>query len=640
MRTRRRCSVTGGALALAVVIVPGAQAARPDLRVTSVSQPPALAAAGSSVKVRVKVSNTGRGSARRSRTFVLLSRDARRSNDDIRVARVPTRRLVAGHRTRVRRGVTIPTTVSAGIWRMLVCADGPRRIHETRERNNCRKARRALVVRANQPTPATTPTPAPSPTPAPTPGSGSPKCATEDRPDMAFGDANCDGVDGVAADAVFVSATTGSDGAPGTRDKPRRHLTDAVALAVKTGRSSVLAATGDYAGTLVVAPGVSVYGGYDPVTWKRSKAAETVIEGANDATGSFGVKAQDAVAATTLQLLHVKSPTPATSSGSAYGVDAVHSPGLRLENLIVEAGNATDGENGQNGGDGLPGTNGSDGAPGKCDTAIGGAGGAGGGSPAGDYGGAGGAGGSTGNGASGIAGLVLGGAGGPGGNVGNPGEYGHDGKDGLPGATGASATPPTPGYFGNAGIFWVAATKDGLNGNPGRGGGGGGGGGAQVGPFVWDGGGGGGAGGGGGGAGGLAGKGGAGGGGSFGAVAVGSPGLAIIGSKVVAGKGGAGGAGGKGGAGAWGGAGGSRGTDDCYFPEVGWGGNGGHGGHGGAGGAGAGGAGGPSWGVYSQGGAINVQNSGLWFTGGGAGGAGGDANNAGPKGSGTPSVSY
>jgi CARDB len=411
MRTRRLFSVTGGALALAVVIVPGAQAARPDLRVTSVSQPPALAAAGSSVRVRVKVSNTGRGSARRSKTFVLLSRDARRSKDDIRVARVPTRRLVAGHRTRVRRGVRIPATVAAGIWRMLVCADGPRRVHETRERNNCRKARRALVVRAKQPTPATTPTPAPSPTPAPTPGSGSPKCATEDRPDMAFVDANCDGVDGVAADAVFVSATTGSDGAPGTRDKPRRHLTDAVALAVKTGRSSVLAATGDYAGTLVVAPGVSVYGGYDPVTWKRSKAAETVIEGANDATGSFGVKAQDAVAATTLQLLHVKSPTPATSSGSAYGVDAVHSPGLRLENLIVEAGNATGGENGQNGGDGLPGTKGSDGAPGKCDTAIGGAGGAGGGSPAGYFGGAGGAGGSTGNGASGITGLVLGGAG-------------------------------------------------------------------------------------------------------------------------------------------------------------------------------------------------------------------------------------
>src|SRR4051794_3251473 len=192
MRTRRLFSVTGGALALAVILVPGAQATRPDLRVTSVSQPPALAAVGSSVKVRVNVANTGRGSARRSKTFVLLSRDARRSKDDIRVARVATRRLAAGHRTRIRRGVKIPGTVAAGTWRILVCADGPRRVHETRERNNCRKARRALVVGAKQPTPAPTPTPAPSPTPAPTPGSGSPKCATEDRPDMAFADANCD----------------------------------------------------------------------------------------------------------------------------------------------------------------------------------------------------------------------------------------------------------------------------------------------------------------------------------------------------------------------------------------------------------------------------------------------------------------
>ena len=239
---------------------------------------------------------------------------------------------------------------------------------------------------------------------------------------MAFVDSNCDGVDGVAADAVFVSAQTGADGAAGTRQKPLRLLSDAVALAAKTGRSSVLAATGTYPGILKVTPKVSVYGGYDPATWKRTKAAATTISGGYDVTGSsFGVKAVDVITATTLQLLTVKSPTPAATSGSAYGVHAVHSPSLRLDNLTAAAGNGREGKDGQIGADGLPGQNGAYGGSGKCDDPIAGAGGAGGGSPSGYFGGNGGNGGATGSGFAGAAGLVLGGAGGAGGAAGSTG---------------------------------------------------------------------------------------------------------------------------------------------------------------------------------------------------------------------------
>ncbi len=246
MKTTPKLLSAAAAAALAMLLVPAAQAAGPDLRVVSVSEPPVVAAAGSSVKVRLSVANAGRASVRSTRTLVLLSRDARRSKGDLPVARVATRRIAAGRRTRVRSTIRIPATVGMGVWRVLACADGPKRVRETRERNNCRGARRAVTVPARPPTPApAAPAPAPVLAPAPAPG-----CAKEDRPDTAFVDANCDGVDGVAADAVFVSAQTGSDGAPGTRAEPRRQLSDAVAFAKQTGRSSVLAATGSYPGTL------------------------------------------------------------------------------------------------------------------------------------------------------------------------------------------------------------------------------------------------------------------------------------------------------------------------------------------------------------------------------------------------------
>ncbi len=614
------------AVVLTLAIVPAAQAARPDLRIASVSEPTAPVAATSPVKLRVKVANAGRASANRSKTFVLLSRDARRSKDDVRVARTATRRLAAGRRTGVRLGVTIPAT-APGTWRLLVCADGPKRIREARERNNCRATRQTITVPAGTTTTTTTP-PAP-PSPAPAQG-----CPAEDRPDMAFVDSNCDGVDGVAADAVFVSAQTGADGALGTRQKPRKTLADGIALAVQTGRKTVLVATGSYPGTLKVAPGVSVYGGYDPATWKRTKAATTVVEGGNEATGSYGVKAVDAVAGTTLQLLRVKTPTPAANGGTAYGVHARHSPGLRLESVIVEPANGANGFNGKDGQNGFPGAAGAIGVDGQCDTPIGGSGGSGGGSPAGNYGGKGGDGGSTGAGAAGIAGLVNGGFGGAGGAAGSTGDGGDDGGAGAAGTNGIHASAPGLGSVDSTGVFSPAWAQIGQNGGPGKGGGGGGGGGAQVGPFVYDGGGAGGGGGGGGGAGGFGGVGGWSAGGSFGVVAVDSPGLTLTDSKVVAGKGGNGGIGGKGGAGGAGGAGGDRGWGGfCETLEIGWGGLGGKGGSGGSGGAGSGGAGGPSHAIYTKSGALNVQNTELFNLGGGLGGAGGHVSNPGPSGS-------
>jgi hypothetical protein len=84
-----------------------------------------------------------------------------------------------------------------------------------------------------------------------------------DVPDVGLVDSNCDGIDGDAADAVFVSPA-GDDANPGTMSLPLRTLGAAVTAAGGQ-RKDVYAAIGTYAEELRVVSGVSVYGGYSPV---------------------------------------------------------------------------------------------------------------------------------------------------------------------------------------------------------------------------------------------------------------------------------------------------------------------------------------------------------------------------------------
>jgi hypothetical protein len=76
-------------------------------------------------------------------------------------------------------------------------------------------------------------------------------------------DTDCDGVDGVAAKAVFVSATH-QGVADGSRAAPFRTIADGIAqlLAYPSAKSYVLVAAGIYRENVVLTPGVKLYGGY------------------------------------------------------------------------------------------------------------------------------------------------------------------------------------------------------------------------------------------------------------------------------------------------------------------------------------------------------------------------------------------
>lgn len=393
-----------------------------------------------------------------------------------------------------------------------------------------------------------------------------------DRPDLDFMDSNCDGIDGDAASAVFVSLG-GNDAATGSAANPFRTVGKAVSVAGAAGKD-VYVAGGTYAESVALADEVGIYGGYTPGSWMRSESEPTTIQGAPAALaeGDTGV---------VLQSLTLRGTRD--GAGNSYGMRAVpgggHASQVALERVDLTASDAGPGAGGSAGASGLSGTGG------------------------------------------------LGGAGGAGGcGAGVPGQPGAFGTGS--GAPGASGAPGPHGVFVvPSGPTWVhpAAGPGGQGGSGlgGRGGTGGlgnsylsaicGGRGGAGGP---------------GGGGGYGGSGGQAGGGSFGAYVFDSS-LVALGSTIGSGNGGAGGAGGAGGGGGAGlpGMAGLPGecqslfTTVCAQPGA----QGAAGAVGGQGGRGGGGAGGPSAAVYQGGPTSGFTNHASTLTAGqgGAGGAGG-----------------
>src|SRR5690554_4979694 len=174
------------------------------------------------------------------------------------------------------------------------------------------------------------------------------ECAITDATDPIDADGedtNCDGVDGILAETVFVSLAgdDANDGlAPETAVK-----TIAKGLEVASGaqRTVVQVAAGTYAEVVALKDGISVYGGYDPdADWSRDLTVETRIE---PATGDFEgasthyrtISATSITSPTILDNLTIVGAdlsSLATSPGaSTYGLWARDSDGVVVQNSVI-----------------------------------------------------------------------------------------------------------------------------------------------------------------------------------------------------------------------------------------------------------------------------------------------------------------
>lgn len=631
------------ALLLALLPMPAASAAvrRPDLQTPSVSGPSTITVGGT-ITASAAVKNVGPVTAGRSSIAYYLTPNGS-TRGRVRVGERSIRALKARAKYTGTKKLTLSTKIGAGVYRLSACADARSKVKESNERNNCRTARRKLTVSpADLPpvAPPITPPAGPAepapPGPAPvsdTDGDGYPDSAdcgpndatvhpgAADKPDLALVDANCDGIDGDAARAVFVSPY-GDDANMGTAAQPVKTLGAGMQAAAPLGYDLYVAA-GTYETGTGVEPNThsAIYGAYNPRDWSRSTTNLTEISGSPQAVLADGRQGL------TLQLVTLASTADAAGR-SAYGVRAINGSSVRLERVRVEPGPGIAGPTAATGGSGSPGGRGGDGHDGSIDTDSGGEGGlgAGWGSNRGGDGGRGGYSQNNGDGGAPGSGGVLGGSGG---GWGDPGGRGSNGSTGATGTTGthgaaASATPGgTTSWIGGFGGW-------GSTGAWGAGGSGGGGGGGQSCFWCDDGRGNGGGGGGQGGGPGGGGQGGRPGGGSFAIFLFNSTVSVDSTSSLSSGAGARGGPGGASGFGGSGGAGGTGAT--AGTSEIGAGGNGGWGGWGGAGGTGGGGAGGPSIVIYSGGTTSTVTvEDGATLTPGCAG-RGGTAPNAGANG--------
>jgi hypothetical protein len=183
-----------------------------------------------------------------------------------------------------------------------------------------------------------------------------------DPVDNAFIDSNCDGMDGNAAQLVFVAVDGNDASGCGTRQSPCRTINRGVSVANGAG-FDVVVSQGTYNERVVVVNGVSVHGGYSRSNgWARSSTFETRIAGTS-VTGSFveSVYAENIVEPTELDHFVIETASaPAGQAGiSVYGIRVRNASSLVLAHLDVSVGQGSSGFTGGTGGNGSRGNDGS-----------------------------------------------------------------------------------------------------------------------------------------------------------------------------------------------------------------------------------------------------------------------------------------
>ena len=123
-----------------------ARDACPDLAVTTLTHGSTARDPGAPVNVSHEIQNTGSGAAPASTTGFYFSRDASKSDDDLRAANVSA----LGQLQRAGLSGLLATTITAprafGTWYVIACADDLGAYDEISDTNNCKAADDTVVV--------------------------------------------------------------------------------------------------------------------------------------------------------------------------------------------------------------------------------------------------------------------------------------------------------------------------------------------------------------------------------------------------------------------------------------------------------------------------------------------------------------
>ncbi len=191
-------------------------------------------------------------------------------------------------------------------------------------------------------------------------------CVEADEPDALGTDSNCDGVDGVVADSVFVDGSSGDDENIGSREAPVATIARGIALADERGTHAVLVSEGVYAERLILSDGVSLHGGY--AAW-NGWARESLVDLDTTVTASESPVLTGTGIGTLTRITGIRiSASAALSYGSSsVAVGLLDADGVSFEDCELVAGDGAPGTDGEtNAQFGAPGNPGDEGASAVC----------------------------------------------------------------------------------------------------------------------------------------------------------------------------------------------------------------------------------------------------------------------------------
>ena len=106
---------------------------KPDLRTSDVV--PVLS--GSTLAVYATITNKGNKKAKANTAAFYLSTDATQGAGDVLVGTDPVPKLKPKKAKTIYPFLPVPSTVPAGSYRVIVCADSAEKVKEKKETNNC-----------------------------------------------------------------------------------------------------------------------------------------------------------------------------------------------------------------------------------------------------------------------------------------------------------------------------------------------------------------------------------------------------------------------------------------------------------------------------------------------------------------------
>lgn len=180
------------------------------------------------------------------------------------------------------------------------------------------------------------------------PGPGADECqptSKTDDPDDEFTDSNCDGIDGDADRAIFVSPD-GFDSDDGSIKRPVQSIGQAVLLAKDNGLA-VYVCNGTYRENVVIDAPVSVYGGYDCTRgWRRTKDVAILQAGAG-----LPLLVKNVDGKVHLERLAFRAPAAVGAGQSSQAAAIVDSSDVSLSQVELKSGSGTAGVPGKKGAD-------------------------------------------------------------------------------------------------------------------------------------------------------------------------------------------------------------------------------------------------------------------------------------------------